>query len=64
MGGGGTVSHILDLGTRKRCVVSFTTQPLYSQYPLERRLGGPQNQSRYGAEEKNSHLLPYVHSKL
>jgi hypothetical protein len=40
-------------------VVSFTPWPLYlrgkiPQYPLDRRLGGPQSQSGYGVEEKNS----------
>jgi hypothetical protein len=44
---GGITSHILDLGTRWRWVVSFTRRPLYPQeknswYPLGRRLGGPQ----------------------
>jgi hypothetical protein len=40
-------------------VVSFTLRPLYPQgnspwYPLDRRLGGPQNRSGRGGEEKNS----------
>jgi hypothetical protein len=40
-------------------VVSFRSRPLYlqgksPQYPLDRRLGGPQSQSGHGAEEKNS----------
>jgi len=36
-------------------MVSFTPQPLYAwgknpQYPLDRRLGGPQSQSEYDGE--------------
>jgi hypothetical protein len=43
-------STLLDLGTTRRQVVSFTSLPLYPwgsnpQYPLHRRLGGPQSQS-------------------
>jgi hypothetical protein len=39
-------STILELGTRLRCVVSFTARPLYPRgkslrYPLERRFRGP-----------------------
>jgi hypothetical protein len=39
-------SNVLDLGSRCRWVVSFTTRPLYpwgyrSRYPLDKRLGGP-----------------------
>jgi hypothetical protein len=39
---------VIDLGTKWRWVVSFVPQPLYPRanrfwYPLERRLGGPQN---------------------
>jgi len=38
--------RILDLGTRWRCVVSFTYRPLYPQgkspwHQLDRRLGAP-----------------------
>jgi hypothetical protein len=33
-------------------VVIFTPQPLYPQYPLARRLGGPQSQSGQLGEEK------------
>jgi hypothetical protein len=51
-------STILDLGTRWRWVVSFTPQPLYPQYPLDGRLGGPQIQSGCCGEEKNLLLLP------
>jgi hypothetical protein len=44
----GKVSHILDLSSRYRWVVSFTLQLVYPQglcpcYPLDRRLSGPQN---------------------
>jgi hypothetical protein len=39
------------------------TRPLYRQedipwYPLDRRLGGPQNRSGRGGEERNSQPLP------
>jgi hypothetical protein len=64
-GSGGIASRILDLGTRWRCVVSFTTQPLYLQgkspwYPLDRRLGGPQSRSGRGGEEKNPQPPPGI----
>jgi hypothetical protein len=59
LGGRGIVPHILDFSTRK-WVVSFIPQLLYSrgkspQYPLDRRLGGPQNQSVHSRKEKNYH---------
>jgi hypothetical protein len=59
----GIAPWILDLGTRRRWVVSFTPRPLYPQeknpwYPLDRRLGGFQSRSGRGAEEKNSQPLP------
>jgi hypothetical protein len=59
--------RILDLGTRWRRVVSFTSQPLYPQgkspwYPLVRRLGGPQNRFGHGGGEKNSHPPPGIES--
>jgi hypothetical protein len=52
-----------NLGTRWRWVVSFTPRLLYPQrksplYPLDRRLGGPQNRYGRGGEEKNSQPLP------
>jgi hypothetical protein len=52
-------STILDLGTRWRWVVRFTTRPLYSRekslsYPLDRRLSGPQSRSAGCGEEINS----------
>jgi hypothetical protein len=56
---GGIVPRILDLGTRWRWVVSFTPRPLYPHgkspwYPLDRRLGGAQNRSVRGGEERDS----------
>jgi hypothetical protein len=49
---------ILVLGTGWRCVVSFTVRPLYprgmgNRYPLDWRLGGPQNRSGRRGEEQN-----------
>jgi hypothetical protein len=63
LGSGGITPRILDLSTRLRWAVSFTPRPLYLQgkspsYPLDRRLGGPQNLSGRGCEEKNSQPLP------
>jgi hypothetical protein len=51
-------STILDLGSRWKLVVSFTSRPLYSRgnsygYPLDRRLGGSQSWSGRYEEEKN-----------
>jgi hypothetical protein len=62
-GSGGIASRIIDLDTSWRWAVSFTPRPLYPQgkspsYPLDRRLGGPQNRSGCGGEEKNSQPLP------
>jgi hypothetical protein len=64
-GSEGIASHILDIGSRWRLVVSFTPRPLYRQgkspwYPLHRRLGGPQNRSGCGCEEKNSQPPPEI----
>jgi hypothetical protein len=64
-GSGGIVPRIFNIGTRWRWVASFTHQPLYPRgksplYPLHRRLGGPQNRSGYGGEEKNSHSPPGI----
>jgi hypothetical protein len=44
-------------------VVSFTLRPLYPQeksvqYPLDRRLSGPQSLSGHSGEEKNFQPLP------
>jgi hypothetical protein len=51
----------LDLGTRWRWVISFTSLPIYPQgksswCPLDRRLGGPQCRSGLSGVEKNSSL--------
>jgi hypothetical protein len=59
---GSIAPRILDLGTRWRCVVSFTSRPLYTQgkspwYPFDRRMGGTESRSEHGGEEKNSQLL-------
>jgi hypothetical protein len=56
---------ILDLGTRWRWVVSFTSRPLYPQgkspwHPLDRRLGGVHSCSGRGGEEKNSQPPPGI----
>jgi hypothetical protein len=56
---------ILDLGTRRRWVVSVTPRPLYPQgkspwCPLDRRLGGHQSRSGHGGEEKNSQPQPGI----
>jgi hypothetical protein len=61
----GTAPRILDLGTRRRSVLSFTPRPLHSQgkspwYSLDRRLDGPQSRSGRSAEEKNSHSPPGI----
>jgi hypothetical protein len=60
-GSGGIAPLIFNLGTR----FSFTPRPLYPQgksswYPLDRRLGGPQNLSGRGDEEKNSQPPPGI----
>jgi hypothetical protein len=57
MGSGCIDPRFLDLGTSWRWVVSFTRWPLLPlgkepQYPLDRRLGGPQSQSGRCGEEK------------
>jgi hypothetical protein len=57
-GRGCIAPRILDLGTRRRWMVSFSPRPPYPQgkspyYPLYRRLGGPQSRSGHGGEEKN-----------
>jgi hypothetical protein len=53
--------NIFDTRTRWRWFVSFTLLPLYSQgnsqqYPLDRRLDGPQSRSGHYGEDKN--LVP------
>jgi hypothetical protein len=62
MKSGGTVPPILNLGTRWRWVVSFTSRPLYPwgkspRYPLDGTMGRPQSRSGCGGEEKNSRPL-------
>jgi hypothetical protein len=64
-GSGDIAPHILDLGTRWKRVVSFTSRPLYPQgknpwYPLYRRLGGPQSRSGRGGKEKNFKPMPSI----
>jgi hypothetical protein len=50
-------------------VVRFTPWPLYSQYPLDRRLSGPQNWSGHSGEEKKyvtkvkQYKFPYLFPK-
>jgi len=56
---GSIAPHILVLGIRWRCLVSFMPWLLYLQgknpwHPLDRRLGGLQSQFGHGGEEKNS----------
>jgi hypothetical protein len=58
--------RILNLGTRRRWVVSFTPQPLYlwsktPPYPLDRRLGGGGSQTRSvcDGKEGKSHQCPW-----
>jgi hypothetical protein len=50
-------------------MVSFTPWLLYPQrkspwYPSDRKLGGPQNCSRCGGEEKNSQPLPELEPSI
>jgi hypothetical protein len=47
----GIAPHILNSGTRRRWIVSFT--PDCPHYPLDRSLGGLQSQSGHCAEEKD-----------
>jgi hypothetical protein len=49
-------STILNLGSRWKSVVSFTTLPLYLRCPLDWRLGG--SQSRCGHWRKEKYLSP------
>jgi len=56
---GDRAPRILNLGTRRRWMVSFISRPLYCQaksprYPLDMRLGGPQGRFGRGGEEKKS----------
>jgi len=45
-GSGGIAPCILNLGTRRRLVVSFMPQGRNPQYPYDRMLGGPQGEKR------------------
>jgi hypothetical protein len=45
----------------------YTPQPLYRNspwYPVKKRLGGPQNRSRYFGEKKNLFLLPGIKPRM
>jgi hypothetical protein len=58
-GSGSVAPLIIDLGTRWSWMVSFRSRPLDRQgkspwYPLNKELGGPQNRSGRGGEDKNS----------
>jgi len=60
---GGRDPRILNVGTRRRKVFSFTSRPPYPRgnnprYPLDRRLDGPQSRSGRG-DEKKSHHCPH-----
>jgi len=62
---GGIAPRILQLGSRRRWVVSFTPRSLYPQgrsprCPLARRVGGPQSHSGRGGLEKNSQPAPGI----
>jgi hypothetical protein len=62
---GDIAPRILDLGTRRRWVVSFTARPLYLRgkrpwYPLDTRLGGLQSLSGRCREEKISQPPPGI----
>ena len=59
---------ILNLGSSWRCVVSFTSRPLYSgemsnRYPLN-MLGGSQRLSGFFGEERNLLALPPTKSQF
>jgi hypothetical protein len=63
-GSEGIAPYIFDLGTRWS-----TARPLYPKgkvpwYQLDRGLGGPQNRSGRGGEEKNSQHIPGVESPI
>jgi hypothetical protein len=69
LGSGRIAPRTLDFGTRWRWVVSFRPRTFYHQgkspwYPLDRRLGGPHNQSGRGGKEKNSQPLPGLEPQI
>jgi len=64
-GSTGTAAHIINLGPRWRLVVSFIPWLLYPwqkspQYPLDRRMGQLQSQSRHTGEKKKIPALPEI----
>jgi len=68
-GSGGIPPRVLDVGTRRRWVASFTPRLLHPQekiswYPLDRRLGGPQSRYKRGNGEKNSQPLPVLEPSI
>lgn len=67
-GGASVAPCILNLGANWRCVVSFTSRPLYSRemsnrYPLN-TLGGPQSLSGCFGEERNLLAMPPMKSRF
>jgi hypothetical protein len=70
-GTGGIAPRILNPGTKWREMVRFTLRPLLFPeneavplYPLVRSLGGPQNLSGCGEENKNTPSLPLLRIEL
>ena len=49
----GVAPHILNVGTRWKRVITFTSRPLCPRCPLNRRLGGLQTRSERFGGEKN-----------
>jgi hypothetical protein len=57
LGNGGIARHVLNLGTRWKWAIIFTSRPLCSRgksprCPLDRRLDGPRSRSGHGSGEK------------
>jgi hypothetical protein len=67
-GSRGATALILNLDTRWTGVVSITLWPFYPpeapQYPLNRRLVGPESSSKHFGEEANLLLLPGIKVKI
>jgi hypothetical protein len=61
---GGMVPCILTLSARWRWMVSFTSQPLYPRYPLDRRLNGFQSRSDTAVARTKIPSLPCRKSNL
>ena len=64
-----TISLLLNLGTRQKCVVNFTPWPLFpwdkkTQYPLNAGLGGSQSYSGHFVEKKYLQALPRFSHEL